>query len=471
MKKDNLRREPAIIDMPPDEFRDIGHQLIDNIADLLADIGKRKVTPYLTPEQARELFGTEKPIPRKGEDAKKLVADIYELLSSHSLFNGHPRFWGYITAGAAPIGVLGDLLAAAINPNVGGWKLSPIASEMEIQSVRWIAELLGYPADCGGLLVSGGNMANFVTEVHTWIEKATDLFGMGTDAIRHIKTDSEQRLDIDDLRRQIEKDLKDNYLPMLVAGSAGTVSTGVVDPLHKIASVCREYGIWFHVDGAYGGFAAAADEVPEDIRGLSKADSVAVDPHKWLYAPLEAGCALVRDPQLLRDAFAYHPPYYHFKKEEGVNFVDYGLQNSRGFRALKVWLVLKQAGREGYRRMINEDIQLSKYMLKLLDDHENFEVFTRNLSIVTFRYVPTDLKSGPKEDYLNDLNDAILFQLEKSGELYISNAVIDGRFLLRACIVNFRTRAGDVEAMPEIIARYGKEVDTALRADMEKSNK
>jgi glutamate/tyrosine decarboxylase-like PLP-dependent enzyme len=502
-EKTVLRQKQAIIDMPPDEFRDIGHQLIDNIADLLGNIGKRKVTPYLTPEQARELFGTEEPIPREGEDAKKLVADNYELLSSYSLYNGHPRFWGYITAGAAPIGVLGDLLAAAINPNVGGWKLSPIASEMEIQSVRWIAELLGYPADCGGLLVSGGNMANFVgflaarkaradweirktglrsdkgspftvyasTEVHTWIEKATDLFGMGTDAIRHIKTDSEQRLDIDDLRRQIEKDLKDNYLPMLVAGSAGTVSTGVVDPLHKIASVCREYGIWFHVDGAYGGFAAAADEVPEDIRGLSKADSVAVDPHKWLYAPLEAGCALVRDPQLLRDAFAYHPPYYHFKKEEGVNFVDYGLQNSRGFRALKVWLVLKQAGREGYRRMINEDIQLSKYMLKLLDDHENFEVFTRNLSIVTFRYVPTDLKSGPKEDYLNDLNDAILFQLEKSGELYISNAVIDGRFLLRACIVNFRTRAGDVEAMPEIIARYGKEVDTALRADMEKSNK
>jgi glutamate/tyrosine decarboxylase-like PLP-dependent enzyme len=217
------------------------------------------------------------------------------------------------------------------------------------------------------------------------------------------------------------------------------------------------------VDGAYGGFAAAADDVPEDIHGISDADSVAVDPHKWLYAPLEAGCVLVRDPQMMRDAFSYHPVYFHFKKDEGINFVDFGLQNSRGFRALKVWLALKQVGREGYRRMINEDIQLSKYMFRLLEDHENFEVFTQNLSIATFRYVPSDLKGESREEYLNELNEAILFNLENSGELYLSNAVIDGRFLLRAC--------GDVEAMPEIIARYGKEVDTALRADMEKSNK
>lgn len=484
--------------MPANDFREIGHKLIDNIADLLTGLDERKVTPYITSGQGRELFGTEKPIPIEGEDPKKIVADIYDLLSENSLYNGHPRFWGYITAGAAPIGVLGDLLAAALNPNLGAWKLSPLATEMEVQSIRWIAEMLGYPIDCGGLLVSGGNMANFVgflaarkacadweirktglrsdsarpfavyasAETHTWIEKATDLFGLGTNAIRQVKMDSEQRLDTGHLRELIEKDLQDKYLPMTVVGSAGTVSTGVVDPLREIASICREYGIWFHVDGAYGGFAAVADDVPADLKGISEADSVAVDPHKWLYAPLEAGCVLVRDQQTLRDAFMFHPVYYHFKMDEGTNFVDLGPQNSRGFRALKVWLALKQVGRGGYRRMINEDIQLSRYMFELLGKHDNFEVFTRNLSIATFRYVPSDIKDDPRDDYLNKLNEAILVKLENSGEIYLSNAVIDGRFLMRACIVNFRTRAVDVEAMPEIIARYGREIDKSMRPDM-----
>jgi glutamate/tyrosine decarboxylase-like PLP-dependent enzyme len=274
------------------------------------------------------------------------------------------------------------------------------------------------------------------------------------------------------LRRQIESDVAAGDVPCLVVGTAGSVSTGAVDPLPEIAEVCREYGAWFHVDGAYGGFAACVPDASTDLRGLSDADSVAVDPHKWLYAPLEAGCALVRNPELLRAAFAYHPPYYHFE-ESATNYVDYGPQNSRGFRALKVWLALKQVGAAGYRKMIADDIRLSKTMAQAIASHQEFQVMTQELSIATFRYVPLDLKSqlqdASTERYLDALNQELLDRLQRSGEIFVSNAVIDGRYVLRACIVNFHTASADVLAVPNIVARIGRAVDSKLRPSISRS--
>jgi glutamate/tyrosine decarboxylase-like PLP-dependent enzyme len=255
-------------------------------------------------------------------------------------------------------------------------------------------------------------------------------------------------------------------VPCLVVGTAGSVSTGAVDPLPEIAGVCREYGAWFHVDGAYGGFAACVPEASTDLRALSQADSVAVDPHKWLYAPLEAGCALVRDPGLLRAAFAYHPPYYHFE-ESATNYVDYGPQNSRGFRALKVWLALKQVGAAGYRKMIGDDIRLSKTMAQAIRRHPELQLMTQDLSIATFRYIPLDLRTQLQdvstERYLDALNQELLDRLQRSGEIFVSNAVLDGHYLLRACIVNFHTTDADVLAVPDIVARIGRAVDAKLR--------
>ena len=336
-----------------------------------------------------------------------LLERTAQLLFEHSLFNAHPRFFGYITAAPAPIGVLGDFLAAAVNANVGAWTLSPAATEIESQTVRWIASLIGYPADCGGLLVSGGNMANVVcflaartakagwdvradgvarasgqrlrvygsAETHTWIQKAADIGGIGTESIRWIPTDEKLRMDVSALLRQIEADRAAGDVPCMVVGTAGSVSTGAVDPLREIGAVCREHDVWFHVDGAYGGFAAALPDAPDDLRGLTTADSVAVDPHKWLYAPLEAGCALVRDSELLRAAFAYHPPYYHFN-EQATNYVDFGPQNSRGFRALKVWLALRHVGAAGYRTMIADDIRLSRAMADAVRRNEDLQLVT-----------------------------------------------------------------------------------------------
>jgi len=268
------------------------------------------------------------------------------------------------------------------------------------------------------------------------------------------------------LRRLIDQDRARGDRPFLVVGTAGSVSTGAIDPLREIAGLCRERGIWFHVDGAYGGFAAALPDAPAELQAIGGADSVAVDPHKWLYAPLEAGCALVRDPEHLRAAFSYHPTYYHLQ-ERATNFFDYGPQNSRGFRALKVWLALRHAGAAGYRQMIGDDIRISQHLAGTVSRHVELELATQSLSITTFRYVPVELRGrvgeSDVEQYLNALNRELLDRLQRGGEAFVSNAIIRDRYLLRACIVNFHTERADVEALPDIVARAGRAIDASSR--------
>lgn len=480
------------LDIDPDEFRRIGHALIDSVAEFLPSRRERPVTPFESPSEVQQSIGAERPLPESGSDPAVLLDHTARMLYAHSLFNGHPRFLGYITSSPAPIGMLADLLAAAVNPNVGSWRLAPAATEIEAQVVRWIAELIGYPAG-GGVLVSGGNMANMVpffaarraaadwdvrklgvahptarqlcvyasAETHTWVHKAADLSGIGTDAIRWIATDSELRMDMALLSDAVQRDREAGRVPMMVIGTAGSVSTGVIDPLPKIAEFCAAERIWFHVDGAYGALAAAVPGAPAALRGMALADSVAVDPHKWLYAPLEAGCVLVRDPQSLRDAFSYHPPYYHFG-QEAVNYVDYGFQNSRGFRALKVWLQLQHAGRSGYQRMIADDIALAAELYRQVESHDELEAATLSLSIATFRYVPPGLRSAigtpDGEARLNAVNQELLERVQSSGELFVSNAVVNGRYLLRACVVNINTRAEDMAEIARMVVRMGREV-------------
>jgi glutamate/tyrosine decarboxylase-like PLP-dependent enzyme len=483
----------APLAMSAETFRRLGHQIVDQLADGLASIPARPVTPNDLPAAVRDAFATGGSLPEAGTDPAVLLATLAPRLFERSLFNAHPRFFGYITAPPAPIGVLGDFIASALNANCGSWTLSPAATEIEVQTVRWIAQLIGYPADGGGLLVSGGNMANFVgflaaraakapwdiralgagsghgqlaaygsAEMHTWIQKAADLFGLGTVAVRWIPTDRNQRLDLAALARRIDEDGAAGAVPFLVVGTAGSVSTGAVDPLPAMAALCRDRGLWFHVDGAYGGFAAASPDAPTDLAGLAEADSVAVDPHKWLYAPLEAGCALVREADHLRQAFSYHPPYYHFD-EQVTNFVDLGPQNSRGFRALKVWLALQQAGAAGYRRMIADDMRLSRQLAEAVRRTPELELVTQALSITTFRYVPPHLRATigrePTERRLNQINEALLDRLQRSGEAFVSNAVVDGRYVLRACVVNFHTDARDIDALPAIVVRLARQGD------------
>ena len=486
----------APIRLTADEFRRAGHELVDAVASFLEALPSHALTTSKSPSEIDAIIDAAASLPDEGTDAAELLRSTAALLFDQSLFNGHPRFFGYITSSPAPIGMLGELLASAVNANVGSWQLGPAATQIEAQTVRWIAELVGFPTSCGGLLVSGGNMANMVpffaaraaaaewdvraagvhaagapslrvyasVETHTWIKKAADLAGLGTDSIRWIPTGDDLRMDTTALRDAIVRDRAAGDRAMMVVGTAGSVSTGAVDPLHEIARICRELGVWFHVDGAYGAFAAAVPGVSSDFAAIALADSVAVDPHKWLYAPIEAGCALVRDPQRLRAAFAYHAAYYHFG-EEATNYVDFGPQNSRGFRALKVWLQLRQVGRSGYVRMIGDDMRLSRRLHERVTAHPELEPLAQGLSISTFRYVPQALRAHigetDVEARLDALNEALLERIQASGELFVSNAVVRGRYALRACIVNFNTTEHDVDAVPELVVRMGRELSAA----------
>jgi len=496
MSKTSQRDAP--LDFSGETFRKLGHALIEQIADFYDSLPDRPVTRAKTPQEIRELIGGTE-LPDRGADPGQLLTKLAPVLFENSLHNGHPRFMGYITSSGAPLGALGDLLAAAVNSNVGAWDLSPVATEIERQTIRWIADFIGYTKDCGGIMVSGGNMANLIgfyaarrakapwnireaglyaddrplrvyasDATHTWIHKAADLSGIGTDNIRWIASDERQCMLIDDLEAKIASDRDAGSLPFLVVGAAGTVSTGTVDPLPAIAAICRRNELWFHVDGAYGAPAAGLPDASEDLRGLALADSVALDPHKWLYSPLEAACALVREPGHLTDAFSFHPEYYRFEDDEReprTNYYEHGVQNSRGFRALKVWLSLRAIGRGAYVQMLQDDIALARRLYDAAAAHPELETFTQELSITTFRYRPANLAATDEaaEAYLNDLNEELLSRLQDGGEAYVSNAVLQGRMLLRACIVNFRTTASDIDALVGIVVRLGRELDAKRR--------
>jgi aromatic-L-amino-acid/L-tryptophan decarboxylase len=478
--------------MNPDEFRHAGRALVDTIAILLEHIDTLPVSHKLEPRDIHALMP--RTLPEQGGDAIDLLGKAAHILVENSTLTAHPRFWGYINGSVAPIGILADLLASAINQNCGGWSLSPAATEIEKQTIAWLAQMIGYDPKCGGILVSGGNMANMIgfmaartaaagqesrsaglamtapklvcyvsAETHTWVEKAADLFGIGTDAVRWIDVDADFRMDVEALRRRIADDVAEGNKPFLVVATAGTVATGAIDPIREIADVCRLHGLWLHVDGAYGAPAAISPEPHPDLAAMTYADSIAMDPHKWLYAPFEAGCALVRDPQKMLDAFSYRPSYYHFEGDPDdprTSFYELGMQNTRGFRALKVWLLIQHAGRIGYQRMIAHDMEMSRAMFDAVAAHPDFEAVTQGLSIATFRYVPRDVRDRVQDPavaaYLNDLNATILSHLQEGGEIFVSNAVLNDRYVLRACITNWRTSLEDVQAVPGIVAAVGE---------------
>jgi len=477
-----------------EEFRKIGYQLIDAISDFTDSINKKPVTTGESPKEIQKIVG-DTSLPEQGTSAAEIVFRASDLLFNHSLLNGHPKFLGYITSSPTSIGAFADLLAATVNPNLGANILSPMATAIEKQTVKWLAEFIGVSPTYGGLLVSGGNMANFTAflaartaksstnikeyglanspdemvmycskTTHTWIEKAAVLFGHGAKSIRWIATSSNNKMNIELLEQTINDDLKAGKKPFLVIGTAGDVSTGVVDDLSAIATICKAYNLWFHIDGAYGIPAAAIPEFRNLFNGLQEADSIALDPHKWLYAPLEAGCTLVKNPQHLIDTYSSHPTYYNFSAiddEPSLNYYEYGLQNSRGFRALKVWMALQQIGKSGYIKLIGEDIALSEFFFERAGQRPELEAVTQNLSITTLRYVPVGYEQD--ESYLNALNEKLLNVLQLGGEVFLSNAVVNEKYCLRGCIVNFRTSRKDIEEIVEIVVREGRKLHNEIK--------
>jgi glutamate/tyrosine decarboxylase-like PLP-dependent enzyme len=393
--------------------------------------------------------------------------------------------FGYVQSSGSFAGVVADLLASVINQNVTSWRSAPAATTIEHQVIEWLKTMVGFDPKGEGILLSGGSFANFAglatalrasTDVdlnqrgmaalpgrpriytsemtHMSMPKAASMLGVGKDAIVRIPVDRERRMDPQALRRQIASDRASALHPVCVVATAGDVNTGAIDPLNAIAEVCADARIWLHVDGSYGALAAQSRFVGDAMSALSRADSLSLDPHKWLYAPLDAGCLLVKNPAALRRAFSEGAGYIDVVADRDMSefaYWDYSPELSRRFRALKIWFVLKIHGARAIQEAIDGNIEVAQHLGALIDASDDFErVAPVPLSIVCFRYNKGD----------DAFNKQLMVEVQRDGESYVSNATIDGRFALRACIVNFRTTNADakrlLESIRRVAARLGK---------------
>ena len=481
-----------------DRARTLGSDMVALWGELLERLASMPVGGRATAAEVRAAVTRD--VPAEPLSNEELVAALRTIAFEHSTYTGHPGFMAYITGAGTIPGAAADLLAAALNQNVGGWRLSPAATEIELHLGRWFAGRLGLPQTGGGYVTSGGAMASFVAlkaardsragwsirelgtragppltfyasaQVHDVNTRAADMLGLGRDAVRIVACDADLRMRPDALRSAVLRDIRNGSQPVAAIATAGTVATGAIDPLDAIADICAEHGLWMHVDGAYGGVAALTDALRPLFRGIERADSVAFDPHKWLYTPHSGGVIVVRDMQSLEQAFAIEPSYVHDDKEltgRGLDLYALGPQFSRGFHALKIWVSLLAHGWDAYERRIAHDVALAKYLYTCAGAHPELEPIgpSPELSIACFRYVPSELRGDSSaEPYLNRLNERLMSELQLGGRVFPSNAVLDGRFALRACIVNFRTEAVDIDALIEEALERGASLDKALRS-------
>ena len=468
----------------PQQAEDLGTRVLALWTELLERLPAEPVTSGSTPARAAPALAL--PVPEEPMPVDHLVAHLRELTFEHSLHMGHPAFFAYICGAGTVPGAATELLAAGLNPCLGGYRLGPGAAEIELHLTRWLAERFGLPAGAGGMIMTGGAMANFVglkcardqrlgldvreqgvrafapvaiyasEEAHVVIRRAADMLGLGASAVRAVAVDDEQRMRVEALRDAIARDRADGVHPLAVVGTAGTTTTGSIDPLVEIAAVAAEHGLWLHVDAAYGGAAILSDELRGQLAGIELADSLAVDPHKWLYTAQSAGCVLVRDFGHLSASFHADASYIWLDDaaRHGIDFAMHGPQFSRGFAALKVWVSLLAHGRAAYGRRIAHDAALARYLGELVTEHPDFELMCPpRLSICCFRYRPSGWAGSEEE--LDRVNERLMTAIHADGRAYCSNAVIGGRFGLRACIVNFRTEAEDVERLLDVATELG----------------
>jgi aromatic-L-amino-acid decarboxylase len=475
-------RTQSSLDVTDDTLNEISSSAMKLVFDYLKTISELPVRAENHAGKTTASIDAE--LSTEGVPLDKLIDECRTIMNL-SRHNGHPRFFGYVASPSTPIGAYGDLIASALNANITCWRSGPAGTELERMVVRWLGSLIHYDREANGLLTSGGSMANMIAlliasrrqsgadasrrglwnsgrpmtvyaseEVHMSIPKAADILGFGRDQVRVIECDDRQRMRVDQLASRIESDLREGLRPFCVVGSAGTVNTGVVDPLAEIANVAREFDLWFHVDGAYGAPGVLDERKSALFKGIERADSVSLDPHKWLYVPVDAGCLLFRDAAAARAAFntedADYIKTHGYTDEEAFAFWDYGVELSRRFRALKVWLTLQYYGTRRIAEAISDDISLAEYFGDIVANAGDFELLAPvELSICCFRYVPRGAAVNDAD--LDRLNERIMELVQKGGRAYISNATVNGRFALRACITNFRTTKSDIDQTIEAI--------------------
>ncbi len=466
-----------MIDLSPENFRALGYQAIDLIVERMAALPYTPVRQPV-PTDIREylMHGL---LPDEGTDPTVLLNLLAEMLLPYPMGNGSGRFFAWVNSPPAPVGILAELIAAAHDPSVAGGDHA--ATYLEHGVLNWMKEIFSFPESAEGILTSGGSVANLIplavmrhvksegeirakgftgdpapmviytsTQGHSCIQKAVELLGFGSDYLRKIPVDADYRMDVAALEAQIAADRAAGLHPVCVAASAGTVNTGAIDPLNQLADICERENLWFHVDGAYGGFGILAEQTSGLYQGIERVDSLAVDPHKWLYLPVECGCALVRDAQAMRDTFSLVPPY--LRDDQALPwFSEFGIQQTRGFKALKLWMAMQHIGLDGYKASISRDIGLAKLLQAKIQARDDFELVAAGpLSVTCFLYTPPNLTE------IEVVNRKLIELVQAEGQVFLTGTELNGRYALRACIVNFRTTEADLDRLLDVIADAGR---------------
>jgi glutamate/tyrosine decarboxylase-like PLP-dependent enzyme len=469
--------------------RALGHRMIDDMLGYLEALDQQ---PVWQPAPKRVKTHFDSPVPREGQRIEQVYQEFLDFVHPYPLGNLHPRFWGWVFGTGTVMGAFAEFLAAVMNTNEGDIDHHS-ANHVEKQVLNWIKEMTGYPADASGLLTSGCSASNLVgltvarnckaeydlrkegvnaagkkmvlyasQEVHSSIQKAVEILGLGSDALRKIPVDDNFQIDLAALQETIAADRQQELHPFCVVGAAGTVNTGAVDDLNALADICEREDLWLHIDAAFGAWAALAPKGKKLVRGMERADSLALDLHKWMYMQYEIGCILVRHPHKHKEAF-YLRPEYLARVEGGRGMTggdlpwltDYGYQLSRSFQALKAWMSIKEHGSRKYGRLIQQNIDQAQYLAQLVDDHGSLELLAPvPLNVVSIRFIT----EGLDETELDMLNQKILIELQESGLAVLSGTRIQGKFALHMAHTNHRTRWEDFEMLVESIVRLGEDM-------------
>jgi len=468
-----------------DEMRQLAHRMIDNVLDYFETAEQRPAWQAVPEDVVNALQAA---APDGPSNPAAVYQEYLENIQPYTMHTTHPRFWAWYMGSGTVMGALGDLLASTLNPNLGGGNHA--APLVEKQVIEWICRMMGFPDHASGLLTSGGSMANFTaltvarntacgydvrregvtsapgapivyasTEVHSCNQKAIETLGLGSAGLSHIPVNDDFTIDLAALEQQIKQDHAAGRLPFCVIATAGTINTGAIDDMKAIADICDRENLWFHVDGAIGAVAILADNVQGQLSGMERADSIALDLHKWMHIPFEAGCVVIRNSSAHRDSFALVPEYLDREADDGgmasgnLWFSDYGLQLTRQFRALKVWMSIKEHGLERFGRMMARNVDQAHYLGKLITAADQLELTAPiGLDIVCFRYNP----GGLEIEALNRLNKSLLVALHDSGVAAPSYTTLNGEYCLRVAISNHRSRQEDFDLLVRTVLSIGK---------------
>lgn len=495
-----MTRDIAPVDNPADEetldpkdwkeIRELGHRMLDDMLDYLSTVRDK---PAWQPVPQSVKAHLEQPLPTQPTDPGVVYEEFVQNVLPYTNGNRHPRFWGWVQGNGTVLGMLADMLASGMNPHMAGFDQAPKLVEQQV--LAWLTELMGMPEETSGILLGGGSMANITalvvarhakagfnvrelglqkngqpmlvmyasSETHGWAQKAAELLGLGNQAFRRVAVDGQFRINIDALRQAVDEDKRAGHRPFCVIGNAGTVNTGAIDDLEALCQFCREEDLWFHVDGAFGALARIAPSLTSLVAGIEQADSVAFDLHKWIYLPFEVACVLVRDAQAHRNAFTMRPSYLAETSRGviagGLPFAERGLELTRRFRALKVWMSLKTHGVDAFARLIEQNVHQARYLAALIEADADLELIAPvPLNIVCFRFAPASMD----RDALNRVNEEILLRIQESGLAVPSSTTIDGKFSLRVAITNHRSRREDFDLLVEAVSRIGHQIAAEL---------